>query len=148
MIKHKRGVEMFLILLLVTFLIAVATSTLAASLFSRPVKKILGRLVSEELAASWRRYIVFAIYVVGISGGVRVWDLERYITPRANEVSPIALNYDRWVLEVYKTVIGALQSVAWMLLIFFLFALLAYVVMRGFELRHAKGSPEQNRSGA
>ena len=101
---------MFLILLLVTFLIAVATSTLAATLFSRPVKKILDRLVSEELAASWRRYIVFAIYVVGISGGVRVWDLERYITPRANEVAPIALNYDRWVLEVYKTVIGALQS--------------------------------------
>ena len=38
-------------------------------------------------------------------------------------------------LEVYKTVIGALQSVAWMLLIFFLFALVAYVVVRGFELR-------------
>jgi hypothetical protein len=139
---------MFLTLLLATFLIAVATSTLAASLFSRPVKKILDRLVSEELGASWRRYILFAIYVVGISGGVRVWDLERYITPRTNEVSPIALNSDRWVLEAYKTVIGTLQSVAWVLLIFFLFALLAYVVLRGFELKHAKGSPEQNRSGA
>jgi len=137
---------MFLILLLVTFLIAVVTSTLAASLFSRPIKKILDRLVSEELGATWRRYILFAIYVVGISGGVRVWDLERYITPRTNEGAPIALNFDRWVLEVYKTVIGTLQSVAWMLLIFFLFALLAYVVVRGFELRHAKVSPEQNRS--
>ena len=137
---------MFLILLLATFLIAVVTSTLAASLFSRPVKKILDRLVSEELGATWKRYILFAIYVVGISGGVRAWDLERYITPRANEVAPIALNYDRWVLEVYKTVIGALQSVAWTLLIFFLFALLAYVVMRGFELRHTKGLSEQNRS--
>lgn len=137
---------MFLTLLLVTFLIALATSTLVASLFSQPVKKILDRLVSEELGATWKRYILFAIYVVGISGGVRVWDLERYITPRAKEDMPIVLNSDRWVLEVYKTVVGTLQSVAWMLLVFFLFALLAYVVVRGFELRRLKGMSEQDRS--
>jgi hypothetical protein len=129
---------MFLILLLVTFLIAIATSALVASLFSRPIKKILDRLVSEELGATWRRYLLFAIYVVGISGGVRVWDLERYITPRTKEDVPIVLNSDRWILEVYKTVIGTLQSAAWMLLVFFLFALVAYVVVRGFELKHTK----------
>lgn len=135
---------MFLTLLLVTFLIAVATSALVASLFSRPVRKILDRLVSEELGATWKRYILFAIYVVGISGGVRVWELERYITPRTKEEVPIILNSDRWVLEVYKTIIGTLQSVAWMLLVFFLFALLAYVVVRGFELRRIKSVTEQS----
>jgi hypothetical protein len=139
---------MFLTLLLVTFLIALATSALVGSLFNRPVKKILDRLVSEELGATWKRYILFAIYVVGISGGVRVWDLERYITPRSKEDAPILLNSDRWVLEVYKTVVGTLQSVAWMLLVFFLFALLAYVVVRGFELRRTKGGVEQNQGAA
>jgi hypothetical protein len=130
---------MFLTLLVVTFLIAIATSALVASLFSRPIKKILDRLVSDDLGSTWRRYILFAVYVVGISGGVRVWDLERYITPRTKDDLPIALNADRWVLEVYKTVVGTLQSIAWMLLVFFLFALLAYVVVRGFELRREKG---------
>jgi hypothetical protein len=41
---------------------------------------------------------------------------------------------------------GSLESVAWMLLIFFLFALLAYVVVRGFEMKHAgdeKGKKDQ-----
>jgi hypothetical protein len=137
---------MFLTLLLVTFLIAAATSALVAALFSRPVRKILDRLVSEELGSTWKRYILFAICVVGISGGVRVWDLEKYITPRTREDVAIVLNSDRWVLEVYKTVIGTLQSVAWMLLVFFLFALLAYVVVRGFELRRTKGSPEQGKA--
>lgn len=137
---------MFLTLLLVTFLIALATSTLVAALFNRPVQKILDRLVSEELGATWKRYILFAIYVVGISGGVRVWELERYITPRTRDEAPIILNSDRWVLEVYKTVVGTLQSVAWMLLVFFLFALLAYVVVRGFELRRTKEASEQNQS--
>jgi len=130
---------MFLTLLVVTFLIAIATSALVASLFSRPVKRVLDRLVSDDLGSTWRRYIIFAVYVVGISGGVRVWDLERYITPRTKDDLPIALNSDRWVLEVYKTIVGTLQSIAWMLLVFFLFALLAYVVVRGFELRREKG---------
>jgi len=134
---------MFLTLILVTFLIATLTATLVALLFNQPLKRILDRLVSEELGVTWKRYILFAVYVVGISGGVRVWDLEKYITPKTKDDLPLALNFDRWVLEVYKTVIGTLQSVAWMLLIFFLFALLAYVVVRGFEFRRAKENSEQ-----
>ncbi|NUO79404.1 hypothetical protein HUU05_04955 [candidate division KSB1 bacterium] len=127
---------MFITLLLVTFIIAAATSALLAWLFAKPVKKILARLVSEELAPTWQRYLLFAIYVVGISGGVRVWDLERYINPD-KEGTILALNSDRWIIEVYKTVIGTLQSVAWMLLVFFLFALLAYVIVRGQEMKRA-----------
>ena len=125
---------MFVTLLLITFIIAAATSTVTALLFSKPVKKILGRLVTEELAPTWQRYLLFAIYVVGISGGVRVWDVERYIMPD-KEGKLLVLNSDRWIIEIYKTVIGTLQSVAWMLLIFFLFALIAYVVVRGLELK-------------
>ena len=129
---------MFIQLLIVTFLIATVTSALPALLFSSPVKKILSRLVPDELAPSWSRYITFAIYVVGISGGVRAWDVEKYISPdKAGQI--LILNQDRWVIEIYKTIIGSLQSVAWMLLIFFLFALIAYVVVRGFELRRAGG---------
>jgi len=118
---------MFITLLVVTFLIAAAASAVIALLFSRPINKILSRLL-------------FAIYVVGISGGVRVWDIERYITPD-REGQILALNSDRWVIEIYKTIIGALQSAAWMLLIFFLFALLAYVIVRGFEWKRTTGSP-------
>ncbi len=136
---------MFLTLLIVTFLIAAATSTLVALLFNQPVKKILDRLVSEDLSPTWKRYILFAIYVVGISGGVRVWDLEKYITPRKDEALLI-LNLDRWILEVYKTVIGTLQSVAWMLLVLFVFALLAYVIVRGFEVKRSVKALEESQT--
>jgi hypothetical protein len=76
--------------------------------------------------------------VVGISGGVRIWELEKYITPRGKDDPPIILNGDRWVLEVYRTVIETLQSVAWMLLVFFVVALVAFVIVRVFELRAGK----------
>ena len=97
---------------------------------------------SSTFSSAWQRYIKFAIYVVGISGGVRIWELEKYITPRGKDAEPVVLNMDRWTLEVYRTVIETLQSIAWMLLVFFVFALIAYVVMRGFELRHARQTPE------
>lgn len=125
---------MFLQLLIVTFAISLAACFVAERLFSRPITAILKRIIGEELNAAWQRYIRFAIYVVGISGGVRIWDLEKYITPRQAETEPIVLNAERWTLEVYRTVIGTLQSLAWMLLVFFVFALVAYVVIRGFEI--------------
>ncbi|HEY0592590.1 MAG TPA: hypothetical protein VGF40_12540 [Thermoanaerobaculia bacterium] len=128
---------MFLELLGVTFAVALVMATGAALLFVRPIDKILGRLVSDELAPVWRRYIVFAIYVVGISGGVRVWEIDRYITPD-KEGKLLVLTSDRWVVEIYKTIMGSLQGVAWMLLIFFLFALVAYVVVRGFEMKKSE----------
>jgi hypothetical protein len=126
---------MLLTLLPATLAIAILVSLIVVRLFHQPIAAILRRIVSDELSSAWQRYVTFAIYVVGVSGGVRVWELEKYINPRSKDVPPIVLNADRWTLEVYRTIIETLQSIAWMLLVFFVAALLAYVVVRGFELR-------------
>src|SRR3954467_15182628 len=120
---------MFLTLLIVTFLIASAVTAIIARLFSKPILDILERIVGE-IGAAWHRYVTFAIYVVGVSGGVAIWNLEKYITPHGKDDPVIALSRDRWVLEVYRTVIGTLQSTAWMLLVFFVVTLIAYVLTR------------------
>jgi hypothetical protein len=126
---------MFLTLLVVTFVIAVAVSFGVARMFSGSIARILNRIVGPELAGAWHRYLLFALYVVGISGGVRIWSLEQYINPRDPSAPPLVLTANRWTLEVYRTVIGTLQSSAWMLLVAFVFLLIAYVVARGLELR-------------
>ena len=128
---------MFIVLLLVTFVIAVITSFLIVRLFRKSITGILHRIVGEDISGAWWRYLAFAIYVVGVSGGVRVWDLEKYITPRPEDAAAIVLTAERWTLEVYRTVIGTLQSTAWMLLVFFVFALIAYVIVRGQEARRS-----------
>ena len=137
---------MFIVLLVVTFAIAVIVSFLVVRLFRKSIATILGRIVAEEISGAWSRYLTFAIYVVGVSGGVRVWDLEKYITPRPDETGyaeVIVLNVDRWTLEVYRTVIGTLQSIAWMLLVFFIFALIAYVIVRGLDARRSTPPAEK-----
>jgi len=126
---------MFWSLLLVNLVEAFIICLIVATLFKKPVSRIMQRLVTDDIYAAWTKYITFAIYVVGVSGGVRVWDLEKYINPSGKDNIVLELTRDRWILEVYHTVIATLQSVAWMMLVFFLFALIAYVIVRGFEMK-------------
>lgn len=130
---------MFAWLLVVTLAVSAVVCFFLSKAFERPTGRILTRLVSEELSSAWRRYLTFAIYVVGISGGVRIESLDRYITPQEKTKEIIELTRERWILEMYRTVIETMQGIAWMLLVFFVFALIAYVVLRGFELKHGSG---------
>ena len=133
---------MFIWLLAVTLAVSAAVCFVSARFFDKPIGSILTRIVSAEFGSAWHRYITFAVYVVGISGGSRIWALERYITPNAPDEAVMQLNAARWTLEIYRTVIETLQGIAWMLLVFFIFALIAYVILRGFELRQARqGEP-------
>ena len=139
--------SMFFTLLIVTFVIALAVSFGAVRLFDRPIASILRRIVAEELSGAWHRYIKFAAFVVGISAGVRIHELERYISAPGKDEEVLVLTAERWTLEVYRTVIETLQGIAWMLLLVFVVALLAYALARGFELRHGR-APEKGSSGS
>ena len=131
---------MFLALLLVTFLVASIVSLLVARAFAKPLDSILKRIIADEISVAWLRYLKFAILVVGISAGVRIYELEKYITPQQwdKEAKIVQLTSERWVLEIYRTVIESLQGIAWMLLVFFVFALIAYVIVRIAELKRGQ----------
>jgi hypothetical protein len=103
---------MFLTLLFVTFGLAFVTAGIIARAFRDPVDRILARIISDDISSAWHKYILFAIYVTGVSNGVRIWNLEKYITPRAVpqmraesmvEATQriVELTTERWVLEVY-----------------------------------------------
>lgn len=139
---------MFLTLLLATFSLALLVSVLVALLFRRPLQRILDRLVAGDLGSAWLRYLLFAVVVVGVGGGVRIGSLRRYIEPSAQNQPPLILDANRWTLEFYETVIGTLQSITWMLLVFFVFALIGYVIVRGLELRAAGRPPGTPGHGA
>ena len=130
---------MFLSLLGVTFVVSFIVCFIIARLFTKPIDSVLERIVADEIAYAWTRYLQFAIYVVGISGGVQIHYLEKFLQPPAEDYTPPVLTSERWILEIYRTVIESLQSIAVMLLIFFIFALIAYVIVRVCEFRSGKG---------
>tara|TARA_R110002072_G_scaffold170552_2_gene324185 strand:+ start:118932 stop:119327 length:396 start_codon:yes stop_codon:yes gene_type:complete len=130
---------MFFTLLAITLSLSVAVSYTAARVFRKPIGAIFSRIIQDEISAAWQRYVMFATYVVGISAGVRIYDLERYISPQFQNMEILQLNAERWVLEIYRTLIACLQGIAWMYLVVFVVALLAYVIVRGFELKRGSG---------
>jgi len=142
---------MFLSLLCITFLVALFVCFIISRLFSAPIDGILERIVGDDIAAGWAKYVKFAVYVVGISGGVRIHYLEDFLRPPNSDFIPPVLTTDRWVLEIYRTVIESLQAIAWALLAFFLFALIAYVIVRVFELflqHRSSGNEQDDEHGA
>ena len=134
---------MFLALLFVTVVVAFAVSALTAWAFTKPLDTILKRIIADAISSAWLKYLQFAILVVGISSGVRVHDLERYLGPGAGSAQTSGLSLDRWVWEIYQSTIESLQGIAWMLLVFFAFALIAYVIVRIGEMHSGQKSSSE-----
>ena len=126
---------MFFSLLIVTFVVAVLVTTATIRFFDKPIASILAKVVNGTLASAWQRYITFAAYVVGISGGVNLFKLEQYINARHEHTVVLALNAETWTLEVYRTIIQTLQSLAWMLLVVFVVTLIAYAIVSALSFR-------------
>jgi len=123
----------FLILLIVTLAIAIVVSALVVFAFRKPVDSIFARIIGEDISSAWRKFLMFALFVVGIASGVQVWKLERFIEPETAEHARPVLTPEFWGLEIYRTIIGALGGLAWALLIFFVVGLIAFAMVRRRE---------------
>lgn len=128
---------MFILLLVVTLLISIGISIAVMQAFSKSLNAILHRIIADAISAAWLKYLKFAILVVGVSSGVRVREFEKYIAPSRwdKDAKVVEFTTQRWVLELYQTAIETLQGIAWMLLVFFMFALIAYVIVRIAETK-------------
>lgn len=124
---------MFVLLLIVTFTLALAASFVVARMFNQPLAGIIARLIPDELSLAWHRYILFGLYLVGVNGGVRIWEFEKYVLPIGATHDTLVLTPDRWALEVYRTLMGTLQSDAGVLLMLFVLALFGYLIVRAKE---------------
>ena len=136
---------MFYYLIITTFFIALSLSVGVMWLFSSSINNILARIIHDPIHNAWAKYTKFAGMVVGTSSGIRIYDMEKYISPLTyvgtgeNQKSVIIrLTQERWFLEIYRTVIETLQGLAWMMLLFFMVALFAYVIVRWSEIKYKK----------
>ena len=135
---------MFYYLIISTFALALLVSFVVMRLFSGSINDILARIIHDPIHEAWAKYTKFAGMVVGTSSGIRIYDMEKYITPLTYDENDkkivIELTQERWVLEIYRTIIETLQGLAWMMLVFFMVALIAYVIVRWSEIKYAAKS--------
>lgn len=135
---------MFYYLIISTFALALLVSFIVMRLFSSSINAILARIIHDPIHEAWAKYTKFAGMVVGTSSGIRIYDMEKYITPLTYAENDkrivIELTQEHWVLEIYRTIIETLQGLAWMMLVFFMVALIAYVIVRWSEIKYAAKS--------
>ena len=123
----------FFTLLFGTLIISVLVVLAVTMSFKKSINSILLRIIGEDIAIVWQKFLMFALLVVGVGAGVNVRKLERFIAPITEDNPRPDLTLEFWVLEIYRTLISTLGGMAWALLVFFLFAPIAFVIVKGRE---------------
>jgi len=136
---------MFVVLFLVTFLLAFAVSSGVAWAGKEPIEGILHHFFSSNVTAAMSKYLRLAVVLVGVSSGARIRILEEYIAASpANKVEMTdALTQEFWVVELYRTTITTLEGILWLLLLFSLVVFAAYWIMRKAKLKEQQASDNQ-----
>lgn len=120
---------MVLISLLLNLLIALSISFLIIKIFDKSITGIIKRIIPEDINSGWILYIKLAIYLVGVSGGVNIFRLEETISGRSQTL----FSFSNFILELYKTIFDTLKSITWLLLLFFIISLIAYIMIKAAE---------------
>jgi hypothetical protein len=132
------------LLLLLTIATAVTTAFVLARLTDKLVALLIGRLVDDkELCTAWTKYIRLAIYVVGVTGGVKVYQLERYLSG-SYELDP---EIGRIGIEIFRAASDAAVAVIWLLLPVFLVSLIIGEVRKVVGARKAETTEEEKKEG-
>ena len=122
---------MFILLLLIDLILAVTISYLVIKIFDKSISGIIKKVVPEDISTGWILFLKLAIYLVGVSGGVNMFKLEEFLNIRSNQ----PLSYSYFFLELYRIVFETLKSIAWLLLAFFIVALIAYFVAKTLDIK-------------
>lgn len=95
---------MFSVVLFTCLLFALAVCFATIALLWRPLADLMANRLSPSAAILWSRTLKFAICVIGVSLGIRVWEIERFLLPDQEITANIV------VLEAYKTLLRTAQA--------------------------------------
>jgi hypothetical protein len=127
---------MFVVLFLSTFLLALAIAVTVAWATKEPIEAILRHFFAVHLSAAFAKYFQLAIVLVGVTAGTRVRALQDYISaPEYNKQALLAqLTQEFWVMELYRTVVGTIEGILWLVFLFALLVFLVVVIIRRSKL--------------
>jgi hypothetical protein len=134
---------MFVVLFLVTFLLAFGISSGVAWAGKEPIEGLLQHFFSVNVTTAMSKYLRLAVVLIGVSSGARIRVLEEYIAASsANKIAMTdGLTQEFWVVELYRTTTASLEGILWLLLFFSLVVFAAYWIMR-----RAKGQKPESQA--
>jgi hypothetical protein len=123
------------LILAFSFVSAIVIAACVVTFFSTSIDAALARVIPEEMTPAWSRYVKFALFVVTFAGGMRLSELEAFLTMRTPAGPPLAAGHG--LLEVFKSITGSLIAASGTLLGFFAVTLAVYASMRFYQSHRA-----------
>jgi len=140
---------MFVLLVGVSFLIALLISVGLVWLFTKPIEDFLHRFIIDPMiCTAWSKYVRFAIVAVGVSTGTRVEILQDYVSAPAYNKAAIEAQMSQafWALQMYHTVASTLIGLTWLMLAFCIMTVVAKMIIKPVERNETRAIEEQERS--
>ncbi|MDE0041638.1 MAG: hypothetical protein OXT74_06360 [Candidatus Poribacteria bacterium] len=129
---------MFLGFLLVPLIVTAIVSFCVVKVFEKPIAAILSRIIKDEVSRFFIKYVKLATYLVGISRGVRIFQLYEDVRKLTTDNQ----DYDRiellWMSGIYGTIIGTLEAIVHIYLWLFLLLSLLYIMVKVLESLEAR----------
>ena len=133
-------------IIVLAYAASATVAVLTTAVFSRPIDRVLFKLISDEMASAWSLFIKFALFCATFTSGMPPSDQAKFVgfnTPIV--VPPIPGDGTMFVM---RSVGGALMGASWFLLVFFGVTLTAYAggrfysAVREKKEREAKAAAE------
>jgi len=106
-------------LLIAKILVSLAVCSITLLIFRGPFENLAVKALSQEFWLAWKMLIYLSVYVVSLSRGVLVDELEHFTRlAKTTKIRAESMSKDEWTLELTKTVIESLKAIALMLLLF------------------------------
>ena len=129
---------MLSIFLIVPLLVAAIVSFCVVKVFEKPMAAILSRIIRDEVNRFFIKYVKLATYLVGISRGVRIFQLYEDVRKLTVDNQDFDWGNILWMSGIYGTIIGTLQAIVHIYLWLFLLLSLLYLMVKTLELLEAK----------
>ena len=141
-----------IILLVIQFVCAIVISFCVVKVFNKPISAIFKRIIQDEISLSFTKYVKYATYFFGISGGLighlsEEYMPDKYLSESTSDsqtsglddelMSEIRDNLWFWMMcgLIIGRIAGTLHAVAQMYLVLFVIVVIAYIAVKILELR-------------
>lgn len=128
--------------LMLAYTAAATVAVAVTASFSASIEQTLFRLLPEEAAPHWARFVKFAVAVAAFAGGLPTRPIPAFIDRSAPPPPPPGIADG--LMMVMSSASGALMAASWVLLIFFSITLIsltagrAYLAVRQYREREAR----------
>ncbi|MDE0301124.1 MAG: hypothetical protein OXN17_21045 [Candidatus Poribacteria bacterium] len=129
---------MFPALLIVPPIVAAIISFCVVKVFEKPIAAILSRIIKDEVSRFFIKYVKLATYLVGISRGIRIFQLYEDMRKLNADNQDFDWIDILWMSGIYGTIIGTLQAIVHIYLWLFLLLSLLYIMVKVLESLEAK----------